>query len=216
MSLLTTTTLSAAVHDALRESITRGEYAPGSVITEAAVTQRYGVARPTAKAALEGLVAEGLLLRTENRAARVPVLDIPDIVDLYDSRLVIEEAVMRRLAERRLVPKDAQTANRELIAHSEEGDETLFTKADIGFHRALVEASGSPRLIRMHSTVLGETQLCMRQVRALRVMPPIAVAAEHQSLLNTLESGDINLASELIRRHIEGVRDGLVAARRYD
>ena len=39
-------------------------------VTEAAVSVRYGVARPTAKLAIERLVADGLLTRTANRAAR--------------------------------------------------------------------------------------------------------------------------------------------------
>lgn len=202
--------------DELRERIVQGKEAPGSVITEAAVTDRFGVARPTAKAALERLVAEGLLWREANRAARVPRLEVPDIVDLYDSRLVIEEAVMRRLTTRRYVPREARAANRELLAlaeDGEDGDETYISKADTDFHRALVVATESPRLIRMHSVVMGETRLCMGQLRALHVISPRTSATEHQALLEAVASGDIELAADRIRRHIERARDGLVSAR---
>jgi DNA-binding GntR family transcriptional regulator len=213
VNALSTVPLSSVVHEALREDIVLGKVSPGSMITEASVTERYGVSRPTAKAAVERLVAEGLLLRVANRAARVPRLGITDIVDLYDSRLIIEAAVMRRLARRMRVPEEAAAAHAELLAHSEDGDETNFTKADIAFHRALVAASASPRLIRMHSIVLGETELCMGQIRTMRVMDPVLVAEEHQGLMNAIESGDVELTAELTRNHLEGTRDRLVEAR---
>jgi hypothetical protein len=44
------------------------------------------MARPTAKAALERLVYEGILRRATNKTARVPLMDADDIRDLYYSR----------------------------------------------------------------------------------------------------------------------------------
>jgi DNA-binding GntR family transcriptional regulator len=54
---LKTTSLPEAVYDAVRESIVTVQVPPGSLLTETAVSLRYGVARPTAKAAIERLVS---------------------------------------------------------------------------------------------------------------------------------------------------------------
>jgi len=91
------------------------------VLTEATVSARYAVARPTAKAAIERLVSEGLLRRSTNRTAHVPVLKESDIEDLYAIRIVVEVAALRNLAADRSVPADALTAHRELLAAADIG-----------------------------------------------------------------------------------------------
>src|SRR5690606_12437265 len=98
----------------------------------------YGVARPTAKAALERLVAEGLLRRRAHRAAQVPQLSRDDIEDLYAVRLLIEEAAIVALAKRAHVPSAALKAQREIVVHSEGGEDAPFARPDLAFHHALV------------------------------------------------------------------------------
>ncbi len=60
---------------------------------------RYGVARPTAKVAIERLVAEVLLHREAHHAARIQVLGREDIVDLFANRSIIEAAAISALAQ---------------------------------------------------------------------------------------------------------------------
>ena len=95
---LSVTRLPDAVYDALRESIVDGRDAPGTAVTEQAIADRFGVARPTAKAALERLVAEGLLRRAAHKSARVPELNRDDIVDLYANRATLEVSALAGLA----------------------------------------------------------------------------------------------------------------------
>ena len=78
-----------AIAASLRASILSQEDPPGSAITESAVAVRYGVARPTARIAIERLVSDGILRREAHRAARVPEFDRADILDLYDNRLLL-------------------------------------------------------------------------------------------------------------------------------
>jgi DNA-binding GntR family transcriptional regulator len=189
---LKTTSLPQAVYDALRESIVTVQDAPGSVLTETAVAARFGVARPTAKAAIERLVAEGLLVRRAHHAAAVPQLSRADIVDLYSSRAVIEEAALRGLDT---VPASALAAHREVLAY-EGTDSAPFARADITFHRELVLA--------------GEIELCIGQVLSQRLLSPTEVAQQHQGILDAVASGDRDLAARLTREHIEGARDKLL------
>ena len=139
---LKTTSLPDAVYEALRESIVSLHDLPGTMLTETGVAARFGVARPTAKVALERLVAEGFLRREAHRAARVPQLTRDDIEDLYASRAVIEVAALGNLARGGSVPFEAESAHRELLAIVRSGHPG-FARADVNFHHALVVASAA-------------------------------------------------------------------------
>ncbi|UYN83152.1 MAG: GntR family transcriptional regulator [Microcella sp.] len=213
---LAVTRVPDAVYEALRESILTQREAPGTAVTEQAIADRFGVARPTAKVALERLVADGLLRRTAHKTARVPELTRDDIADLYASRAVVEEAALRNLAADGVLPVAAIAAQRMLAdaAASTAPDAAPLARADIAFHRALVEAQHSPRLARLHALLMGEIELCTGQVQAHRLLALDDVVAQHQAILDAVAAGDRELAGTLTRAHIEGARDRLLA--RYD
>jgi DNA-binding GntR family transcriptional regulator len=199
-----TPVLPGTVADQLRASIIAQTDAPGSPITEAAVALRYGVARPTARIAIDKLVADGLLRREAHRSARVPELSADDIVDLFDNRAVLESAAMASLARSGTIPAEALTAHRELT----ESDD--FARHDIAFHRSLVGGQSSPRLAHLHSLLMGEIELCIGQVQAAHLLTATEVAQQHQGILDAITAGDADAAASLTRDHIVGARDRLL------
>ncbi len=206
MSAPNPTVLPGSISDALRADIVAQHEAPGTTITESAVAVRFGVARPTAKIAIERLVAEGLLRRTAHQAARVPELDRADIVDLFRSRAVIESAAIADLARAGAIPAEAVAAPRILLADAD-GD---FAGDDIAFHRALVAASPSTRLARMHELLMGEIELAIGQVQANGLITRGSVAEQHQGILDAVIAGDARLAGRLTEQHIVRTRDVLI------
>ncbi|MCU1542717.1 MAG: GntR family transcriptional regulator [Microbacteriaceae bacterium] len=198
-----------AIYAALRSAIISQHMSPGTTVTESAVALRFGVARPTAKMAIERLVAEGLLRREPHRTARVPVLSRADILDLFDSRAVVESAAVGGLASGGTLPAEALAAHRALLANARAGE--AFADEDIAFHRALVAGQPSPRLARMHALIMGEIELCIGQVQAGRLLTAAEVGAQHQGILDAVTAGDASLATRLTREHIAGSRDLLLA-----
>ncbi len=93
-----------AIHDELRAGILARVDPPGTTYTESAVALRFGVSRPTAKMAIERLVAEGLLRRDSHSAARIPELSRDDIVDLFENRAIVESAALGRARRQRNDP----------------------------------------------------------------------------------------------------------------
>jgi DNA-binding GntR family transcriptional regulator len=211
---LKTTSLPEAVYDALREQIVTGEQTPGSLLTETAIAVRFGVARPTAKAALERLVSEGLLSRQAHRAAKVPELDRDDIADLYENRALIEAAALQNLATASVVPPAALAVHRELLEYARTDQRAELTRTDVAFHRELVLGQASPRLSRLHALIMGEIELCIGQVQAHQLMKPNDVAVQHQGILDAVQAGNVGLAGSLTRDHIFTARDRLL--RKYD
>jgi DNA-binding GntR family transcriptional regulator len=198
-----------AIFETLRSRIIDQSEPPGSTLTESAVALRFGVARPTAKLALERLVADGLLRREAHRAARVPELSRDDIVDLFATRRLIESAATASLAEGGTIPADALAAHRELLGVARTGGE--FAGPDAAFHRALVAGSPSPRLARMHGALMGEIELCIGQVQAHHLLDVKDVAAQHQRILDAVTAGDQTAAAALARAHIHAAGTALLA-----
>lgn len=206
---LKTTSLPEAVYDALRGRILGASIEPGTTVTETAIALEYGVARPTAKVALERLVAEGLLVRRAHRAARVPELDRDDILDLFANRTTVEAAAVSALAQDGVIPSAALSAHRALLERARA--DTDFAQEDIAFHRELVAGQPSPRLARMHALLMGEIELCIGQVQAHHLVTVREVATQHQGILDAIAARDAARAERLTREHIAGTRERLLA-----
>jgi DNA-binding GntR family transcriptional regulator len=201
-----------AIYEELRASILGQQDAPGSTLTESGVALRFGVARPTAKVAIEKLVSEGLLRREKNQAARVPVLTRADVVDLLDARAVVEGAAVSALAADGTIPAQALAAHRSI--QSLVDSQASIASLDIAFHGALVTGQHNVRLQRMHAVLMGEIELCIGQVLAGRLRTAADVAAEHQGILDAITAGDSARAGRLTNEHIAVTRERLLA--RFD
>jgi DNA-binding GntR family transcriptional regulator len=208
----TSAVLPDTIYSALRSAIISQQIEPGESVTESAVALRFGVARPTAKTAIERLVEHGLLRREKHQTARVVRLSRADILDLFDNRAIVESAAVGELATGGTLPAGALAAHRALLAAaSPDTADHDFATHDIDFHRALVAGQPSPRLARMHSLLMGEIELCIGQVQANHLFTAAEVGAQHQGILDAVTSGDASLAARLTREHITGSRDRLLA-----
>lgn len=200
-----------AVTAQLRLRILSGEMPAGAPVTEAAVSQSFSVARPSAKAAIEQLVATGLLVRTAHRSARVVDIDPATVRDVYRTRTRLESAALRELAATREVPQAAVEANAEILAMPP-GPDQATVDPDLRFHTALIDALHSERTGRMYRSVLDEVRLCMAQVQGRRLLDAAAIAAQHEEILAAVASGESEHAARLLEEHLSSAEQRLVDA----
>jgi DNA-binding GntR family transcriptional regulator len=200
-----------AVSRAMRKRILSGELAQGTAVTENAVATEYSVARPTAKAAVERLVHDGLLRRVANKTARVPVLGLDEVRDLYFSRGLIERSAMQALAGRGVVAESARSALDQFDAAAARSDLPQVVESDIAFHRALVDSLGSPRLSRLYVSLMGEFHLCMAQVQLHELLNPKTIATEHAAIVAAVEARDPERAVAEIDAHLHNASKRIVA-----
>jgi len=200
-----------AVTAQLRSRILRGDIRSGIPLTEAAVSQTFGVARPSAKAAIEQLVAAGLLVRTAHRSARVVAIDPATVRDVYRTRARLESAALRDLAVTGTVPQAALDANAEILAMPS-GPDPATVDPDLRFHTALIDALESDRTARMYRSVLDEVRLCMAQVQGRQLLDAAEIAAQHADILDAVASGHGDRAADLLAAHLSSAEERLVAA----
>lgn len=199
----------AVIRD-LRERIFRGELAPGAALAEVDLAAYYQVARPTAKAALENLVASGLLSRNAHQTARVRVLLASDARDVYRSRGIIEAEAVRLLAAESRVPQASVAANLEITA-LRDASPLQIVDPDIRFHSALVDALNSPRTSAMYTQLTDEIRLCMSRVQDATLLSTDNIASEHASLLRLIDAGDAHGAVDLLNEHLSHASSRLAA-----
>jgi len=196
-----------ALSSSLRRRLLDGELAPGTALGEVDLASEYGVARPTARAAIQALVADGLLHREPNRSARVPVLTADDVRDLFYVREPLELQVVETLVERHERPPAAEEAVLRLERLPRRAPWDQVVEADMDFHTALVEAVGSPHLERVYASLQSEIRLCMVQLKPA-YDDVTNVAAEHRDLLELIAKGPKRPAIKMMSEHMAiAVRD---------
>ncbi|MDV3125447.1 GntR family transcriptional regulator [Mycobacterium sp. 21AC1] len=207
---LSTQSVGEALVASLRERILTEDISAGVPVTEAAVASDYGVARQTAKAAIEHLVAEGLLKRTAHRSARVPVLDIGHVQDLYYARRFFESRAYELLARKRELPQAVREAHEAF--HRAAGSEDLVTvvEADVRLHTELVRGLASPHLERAHQLLINEMRLCLAQVQSRHLLDPEIIHREHAGILAAITDGDGQRAARLGDEHLEHAEQRLL------
>lgn len=195
----------------LRAQILAGDITAGTALTEAKVSDSFGVARPSAKAAIEQLVASGLLVRTAHRSARVVAIDAAMVRDVYRTRTRLESAALRELAQQRAVPSGAAEANAEILA-MRPGPDPASVDPDLRFHTALIDGVSSERTSRMYRSVLDEVRLCMAQVQGRRLLDARVISTQHAEILEAVAAGDGEQAAALLAAHLASAEERLVEA----
>ncbi|MEX0705969.1 MAG: GntR family transcriptional regulator [Nitriliruptoraceae bacterium] len=193
----------------LREQLADGRLEPGAAVGEAQLASQLEVSRAPVREALQRLAQEGLLDgQYHRRWTVVSIDDEDDVRDLYLARGVIERQAAELVAGR--PPEamiDALGRMREAAAV---GDWDGISSADMQFHDALVEGSGSRRLMRMFSTLSVETSMCLR---ALKVTygDDERIVTEHEEVLGALRDPDPSVGRDRIRLHLERSVERLVS-----
>jgi DNA-binding GntR family transcriptional regulator len=208
---LKTVSLVEAIAADIRERILRGDYPADASFKEVEVAAEYEVARPTAKAAIEKLVSESLLVRRSNKTARIVTLTPEDVRDIYKTRALLEKAALLQLAGARSVPAGALSAQEELERLAGRSGLDIIDP-DMRFHMALIDSLDSPRTSRMYDSLISQVKLCMAQVQGLHLVQPERIIKEHRHLLDLIEAGNGSAAAEFLDEHLARPRERLVAA----
>jgi DNA-binding GntR family transcriptional regulator len=88
--------LRQSAYQSLHDAFTRGEFAPGDVVSLRSLAEQLGTSMTPVREAVRRLVAEGALIDTRSRTLLVPPFDARRMRDLKSARLALEPLVLEQ------------------------------------------------------------------------------------------------------------------------
>jgi DNA-binding GntR family transcriptional regulator len=188
----------------LRDAIMTGSLPPGTQLGEADLAARFQVSRGPLREAMQRLVSEGLLRSERHRGLFVIDLEPGDVYDIYSARWAIERAAAFRImrGDREAAATALDETVEAMAVAANEDDQTALSAADLRFHEALISASGSKRLVRMASTLLIETRMCLTALQGTYQFVEDRVK-EHNQIIEAVRDGDEATVLSLLEAHME-------------
>jgi len=190
--------------DTLRELILLEKLPPGTSIPERDLAEVMGISRTPMREAMRMLESEGLIEYTRTRR---PFVANPSLDDISQNLQVIGmlEALAGELAcvhASKAELREITRLNEFMQTHSDKAEPLVFFKADMDFHRTIVQASANAPLIETHR------HYNARLFRARFVSSRLHVSRsntlrQHQQITDALTARDKNAAAAELRAHLE-------------
>lgn len=203
--------LDRAAAESLRNAIVSGVIAPGSRLTEARLAEQFTLSRGTVRAALQRLVAEGLVVQRPYSGWDVTTLSSQDAWELSTLRSSLEALAARLTAERldaggRGAIQAAFDQLGRTVKGAQLGD---IVTADMALHRTVFELSGNKRLVEHYALIANQIKLYIASSTML--VKKATVMSRHSELVDAILSRDPDKAELASRAHSTRSGDELVA-----
>ena len=194
---------SATVYDQIKRDIFDFRLLPGDRFTETEVALQVGVSRTPVREALYRLEQEGYIQVSSRNGWSVKPFDFEYFENLYDVRVILELAAVRKLCDAPDKPELGTLKDDWLVAAEKRlADPQLTSNLDEEFHQGIVRAAGNPEMARMHREITER----IRIIRRLDFTQPERIANtydEHAQILRAIIKRRADQASLLLRAHIE-------------
>lgn len=194
-----------APYEMLKQAILRGELEPGQQLVETALAEWCQVSRTPIREALTRLMQDGLAERSD-RGLIVKRRSPEEILDIYETRIVLEATVGRVAAERR-TEHDVRGLRR-LVERAREVSADDDRKVDVNrqFHKAMWHASHNDSLLDL----LERLNLHLARYPATTLSYPgrwEEAKQEHSAIVDAVEARDEVKAYQLALAHFTRARD---------
>jgi len=190
------------VTDALRDLIARGELAPGTLLRQREIAQRFEVSPTPVREALRRLESEGLVSYDVHRGSRVATIDLEEQEENFRI-LAALEALASSLAAAKVTDSDLDEIRRleQAFAECSDGDAAL-KHANRDFHFRIYECARSPLLLSLMRVLWRAFPNGPQYWR-----PRGESVEQHRDLVAALAARDADAAAEITRHHVLGSID---------
>ena len=195
--------LAETVYRQLKSDIFEFRLLPGARFSENEVARRARVSRTPVREALFRLEREGYLEVHAKSGWSVRALDFELLDNLYDLRVVLESAAVRKICQSE--PRRALAGLEKVWLVSPRKrltDGARVAQLDEEFHSTLVEAASNPELARIHHGITERIRI-VRRLDFTHAERVIYTYVEHAQILRAILARRAARAIELLTAHIE-------------
>jgi DNA-binding GntR family transcriptional regulator len=196
--------LAAAVVERLRERILSGELPEGEQLRQETIAAEYEISRIPVREALSHLAGEGLVKIVGNRGAVVAALSPDEIMQLFETRAVLESYILRQ-AIPNITDEDLQRVEDILVHYEQSLEHNSEVKSwgrwNWNFHSGLYAPANRPVMMSFLKTL---NLQCDRYTRLhLVVTRDLHRAGKaHRELLDVCRTRNPDAAAEALWKHI--------------
>ncbi|RCW99642.1 GntR family transcriptional regulator [Marinomonas foliarum] len=199
------------VYTYLRDKIIKGEINSGDFIEEETITNETGFSRTPVREAFVKLEAERFIDLIPRKGARVRQVTGTEIINIYETRRLIEKHAAKRICEENIVvPVKMIDCHESMIeryeAYKDDLNEIDFYQhifMDVAFHGSMVAAVNNPVLMDMYEAIQN------RKIRvaytALSIEPERIhlIIKEHTEILDSLLKRDVSRVVDALENHLK-------------
>ncbi|SDI35435.1 FadR/GntR family transcriptional regulator [Natribacillus halophilus] len=216
--------VSMQVFDHIKKMIDDHELKPGDKLpTESYFTELFGVSRTPIREALSVLEASGLITSTQGGGSviqpisasdlmeetRFEFMDPLEVVDLLETRMIIESGAAYFAAKRR-APADLENIQQALVhIRDTQSEEKIGHEEDIHFHKVIVEASHNPVLIQTMASISNLYDKAVKFSLAKNLgwkEKRQQVLQEHEDIYAAVEKKEPENARQAMIKHLENAK----------
>ena len=193
--------------DLICARIITGDLMPEHIYSARMLAEHLGVSATPIREAMLDLSRDHMLVPVRNKGFRVPELSEHVLTELYELRMLLEPASIRRVAGRldALKLQHAEVLVLKIEGAAAQDDLDVFIAADRDFHLGLLETLGNERLVEIVGSLRNQQRLygltALSRAGLLKES-----AQEHREMLSCLVRGDGRAAERLMVRHLRHTR----------
>lgn len=207
-------TVVQSIVDRLRERILTNDLKEGDVLRQEALAEAFSVSRMPVREALKELEVEGLVVFHPHRGATVSRLEVSDVAELFELRILIECDLIEHA-----VPNATEEDFEQCLAAIEAMEEA-YERHDVSrwgelnwaFHSAMYRPARRERSLAIVQNLNLNIDRYVRIQLSLQHSSIEQAKREHRELFEAYRSGRKKDVKLMLKRHLVGARDALVAA----
>lgn len=201
-------------YETLRDEILTLALAPGQLLDETTLADRFGMSRSPVREALIRLAGEELVVMLPNRSTIVAPLDVTAFPKYVEALDIAQRVNTRLAAELRTEDDLAAIAQAQVRfeAAVATGNHLVMSEANKGFHMAVAAAGRNPFLAGFYERLLdqGRRMLHLHFDYIERTSEGYLLTGEHAEMLEAIRARDVGEADRLAHAHTRQFRDNFL------
>lgn len=207
-------------YETLRDEILSLTLAPGALLDEMSLAERFAMSRSPVREALVRLAGEGLVVTLANRSTVVAPIDIQSF-PAYVAALDLAQRMNTRLAAELRTEADLKAIARrqaDFVAALATGKHLAMSEANKLFHMAIAEAGRNPYLMAFYERLLDQGRRILHLHFAFLEsgQGDQLLTDEHDEMLEAIRSRDVARADALAHAHTRHFRDHFIDFLRHN